>query len=83
LLPEPEEDSNEEVSPNKWYYKVEMNYDAFEDRQNRNSSTIYEESYPASWDTTDDKKITVVRIEPYKEKARLVDLEESNIYNLT
>ena len=83
LLPEPEEGSNEEVSPNKWYYKVEMNYDAFEDRQNRNSSTIYEESYPASWDTTDDKKITVVRIEPYKEKARLVDLEESNIYNLT
>lgn len=73
----------------KWYYKIQMDWSAFaEDRDGdgnpirRDADKIYEEPYTAAW-TVDETGVTPKRVESYKEKERLVDLEESNIYNIT
>lgn len=67
----------------EWSYSIEMNYDAYPPiNGGRSTSIIYEEEYPASWNSNG-TTLTVVRTEKCKEKERLVELEESNIYNLT
>ena len=70
------------TSPREWYYEIQMNYSAFPDAAERESNKVYEEAYPSSW-KVEDNKLTVATVEPAQEKARLVDLVESNIYNLT
>ena len=70
------------TSPREWYYEIQMNYSAFPDAAQRETNKIYEEAYPSSW-KVEDNKLTVATVEPAQEKARLVDLVESNIYNLT
>jgi len=69
------------TDPRKWYYRVEMDWSSYsnEEGNERRSDTIYEEEYVASWD--DEGKAT--RVETYKEKERLIDEENSNLYNLT
>lgn len=62
-----------------WYYSLNMDWSSYEDSQLRSNKKIYEESYTASWDGN----LIPTRIEKYKEKERLVDIEESNIYNVT
>ena len=81
LLQLPE--NTNECSPNKWYYSVDMNYDSFKDGYSRSRNIVYEEEYASSWNVDESGKLIVVDTQPYIEKARLVDLEESNIYNLT
>lgn len=56
-----------------WYYAIQMNWDSFPNPSvfNKNVHRIYEEQY------YDGDTVNIV------EKARMVDLEESNIYNLT
>lgn len=54
----------------------------------RRLDRIYEEEYISSWEyikseTGRDETLIPAHMEPYKEKLRLVDLEKSNIYNLT
>jgi len=74
-----------ERNPRKWYYTIEMNYNAFPDLPNhvaRDPHIIYEESYAAAWKIEEDK-LKVDRYEDCVEKERLIDEEESNIYNLT
>lgn len=68
----------------EWYYKIEMNWDSFaeDEGQARKSDIIYEEPYTASWKLAEGILVPDI-IESYKEKERLVDLEESNHYNLT
>ena len=72
-------------SPNKWYYSIEMNYDAYVSigGEGRKEYIVYEEPYASSWHADENGNITVTREEGVKEKERLGDLEESNIYNLT
>ena len=73
----PQLPSNGYIDPNQWYYKVDMNWGSYEG--NRVSSKIYEDAYVKSWNDN----YTPKEIADQKEKERLVDLEESNIYNLT
>ena len=71
-----------EVSPKKWYYKVDMKYDSFSILPNgktRRNDKIYEDAYVSSWTENLDPKT----IQCVLEKRRLVDSNESNIYNLT
>lgn len=54
----------------------------------RRLDKIYEEEYVSSWEYQGSEeglndKLIPSNVEPYKEKLRLVDLEKSNIYNLT
>lgn len=78
-----------------WSYEVQMDWSAFdgiisdEDRLNqsvRQVNKIYEEEYISSWTyqgSQEEGKLVPRKIESFKEKLRLVDLEKSNIYNLT
>jgi len=71
-----------ERNPRKWYYSIEMNYNGFIYADKRDSHVVYEEPYAASWEIKDDV-LKAIRYEELEEKARLIDEEESNIYNLT
>ena len=68
----------------QWYYEVRMNWDAYADGDKRDTDKVYEEEYTSSWSLNEaENKVLPAAIEKYKEKMRLVDLEESNIFNLT
>lgn len=79
----------------KWDYEIQMDWSSYdgiiEDLDNdareakglRRTDMIYEEEYVASWETINGEYLTPSRMEGFKEKLRLVDLEKSNIYNLT
>lgn len=66
-----------------WQYSIQMDY-AMNGGEALLSNKVYEDEYIASWaadETTG--KVKGTRISKTQEKYRLVDLEESNIYNLT
>lgn len=66
-----------------WQYSIQMDY-AMNGGEALSSNKVYEDEYIASWaadETTG--KVKGTRISKTQEKYRLVDLEESNIYNLT
>lgn len=67
----------------QWFYRVNMDWSSYSGIAGRDSDKIYEEDYVASWTTDSNNNLVANTIEHAKEKARLVDLEESNIYNLT
>ena len=83
----------------KWDYEIQMDWSAFdgitekldnetrEEQGLRRTDKVYEEEYISSWQLLDkdDKNSVLVpaKLESFKEKLRLVDLEKSNIYNLT
>jgi hypothetical protein len=75
----------------RWNYEVKMDWSGIDginslDRRNnpflRQSNKVYEEEYISSWEAGKDKMVPA-KSEPFKEKLRLVELEKSNIYNLT
>jgi hypothetical protein len=68
--------------PNKWYYKVEMNWDSYGSNLNKESDKIYEDEYVASWEESDGKLIPS-KTEASREKERPVEISESNVYNIT
>ena len=65
----------------EWYYTVQMNYESYSmvNTTNRRTDVIYEEEYTRSWN--DD--LTTKDIQEVREKQRMVDTSESNIYNIT
>lgn len=69
----------------RWKYRVEMDWSAFNNylAQPRDSSKIYEETYISGWDNNLDDLLIPTQREDYREKSRQVDLQDSNIYNLT
>lgn len=81
-------------SNSNWKYEIKMNWCGFDGviepltneerttRGLRRTDTIYEEEYVSAWQ---DKNGILVpyQAESFKEKLRLVELEKSNIYNLT
>ena len=74
--------------PRKWYYKIDMDWTSFANGKNRKRNVIYEESYTSSWEIqenpSDGKNYVVpVKEEDYKEKCRIVETSDSNIYNIT
>ena len=66
-------------SPRVWYYTVQLNQNSFEDNRGRSSGKIYEESYAVDWDNN--MKPTTMM--PYREMARAMSIENSNLYNIT
>ena len=38
--------------PNKWYYKIEMNWDSYNSAAERESDMVYEDEYVSSWVST-------------------------------
>lgn len=82
LLPYTENENN--IKPNKWYYKVEMNWASYEGGQTRDPEKIYEDEYVSSWKIDDVSGVLVpAAVEALKEKWRIVEIKESNIYNIT
>ena len=78
LTPLPSNVSN--LDATKWYYNIEMDWSAYD--SDRDSNKIYEDEYVASWNDSG-TGYTPSEIVEAKEKERMVDLEESNAYNLT
>ena len=81
-----------------WDYEIQMDWSGFdgvtvnltnairEQRGLRRTDKIYEEEYVSSWEhigTEEDGRLVPSNMEAFAEKLRLVDLEKSNIYNLT
>ena len=82
LLPYTENENS--IKPNKWYYKVEMNWASYEGGQTRDPEKVYEDEYVSSWKIDDASGILVpAAVEALKEKLRIVEIKESNIYNIT
>ena len=75
----------EPINPNKWYYAVQMDWSAYGDVfGQRATDKVYEEGYTSAWVLDEDTNALIPQAEEqYREKARLVDAEESNIFNLT
>ena len=66
LLPYPDDPA--EIVPNKWYYKVEMNWSAYNGRMTRDKHKVYEDEFVASWDTNYNGVLVPIAIEAMKEK---------------
>ena len=78
LLPTPNDTSL--MKPRVWYYKIQMNWNSFNSASNRDINKVYEEEYISSWD---DNTLQPATIASVREKARPVDIKESNLYNIT
>ena len=67
-----------------WYYKVEMDWSGYSHIGDveRETDKVYDEEYVTSW-TTELLPKDADSIQSYKEKTRILDEKESNIYNLT
>ena len=79
------------INPAEWYYDIQMDWSAYSKKTNsilraRDTDKVYEEEYVSSWEVIGGDNPTGLApkaVEYYKEKERLVDLSESNKYNLT
>lgn len=73
------------VNPMQWYYSIEMDWGSYE--SGRISSKIYDDAYVGEWNVTKSggqiTGMTPKTTVETQEKYRLVDIEESNIYNIT
>lgn len=77
-----------------WTYEIQMNWSAYDGvaeeysneirEQNglRRTDKVYEDEYVSSWETSSGK-LTPSNLVPFKEKARMVNIEKSNRYNAT
>ena len=69
------------IDSRTWYYTVQMNWNSFKNDEGnqRQSYKVYEEPYATSWDNN----LVPLHMENYREKARAVESEKSNLYNIT
>ena len=68
------------VNSTKWYYRVQMSWKSFRTGRVRISDKIYENEYTSAYDTELRPSATNVTL---REKARAIETENSNIYNIT
>ena len=68
-----------EMNSTKWYYKVEMSQSGYAGAIQLNPDKIYTEAAITDWDNNGN----AVSYEGVKEMLRLVDIKESNLYNIT
>ena len=71
------------VSPNKWYYDIQMSWNASADSVGRAGNKIYEEEYTTSWGLNAYNEVIPLSFSELKEKERPIEIEESNLYNIT
>lgn len=81
---------NEIINANKWYYRVVMDWSDYSHVVDipRANDKIYEEAFVTSWDSNlcpmnTNNSTNPDSITQYKEKTRIMDEKDSNIYNLT
>ena len=69
------------INPRTWYYKVEMDWSSFAYSSSiqRHTNIVYEEAYVASWNG----ELVPQSVEQYREKARPIEIDKSNLYNIT
>ena len=79
ISPLPE--NSDDINPNTWYYEICMDWSSFA-ATGLESNRIYDEEYATTW-TTENNKLVAASVMPPKEKSRLIDIEESNYYNIT
>lgn len=79
ITPLPE--NSDDINPNTWYYEICMDWSSLA-ATGLESNRIYDEEYATTW-TTENNKLVAASVMPPKEKSRLVDIEESNYYNIT
>ena len=78
---QPLPDDSTLIDPNTWYYKISM----LQQITNNNAillqsnNIIYEAPYTSSWDDN----LTPLTVETAREKQRPINIEQSNIYNIT
>ena len=74
------EDNKNNLNPNTWYYRLQMNWNSFEQgASGRSSMQLYEETYTTAWN--DD--LVPTKTKSFAIKQRMVDAKNSNIYNIT
>lgn len=64
-----------------WECEVQMDWSGYD--TSRASNIIYEDAYAAAWDVSNEDKFIPTTVVQSKEKERLIDVEESNRYNIT
>lgn len=67
------------INPTKWYYDIRMAHTSMYHTNTVYDDKIYEEGYATDWTNNN---IPINYIET-REMARLVDINESNLYNIT
>lgn len=71
------------IDPRRWYFRIDMDWSSFQAANiNRNSHTVYEEEFVGEWQLEGEQLVPKV-IENAKEKERIIEVNESNIYNIT
>lgn len=72
-------------SVSDWDYLIQMDWSSYRNGADRDSNKVYEEGYVSSWElkTDNDNYYIPAAEEQYREKERCVDIEESNVYNIT
>lgn len=63
-----------------WTYEVQMDWSDYDG--NRASDKVYEDAYVSSWHLGD-KELVAAALEKSREKARIVSVSNSNVYNAT
>ena len=73
-----------DIQPQTWYYELQMDWSSFPNADQLSSKKIYDEEYVTNWiiDANTDELIPG-NIQPPREKSRMLDFSESNIYNIT
>lgn len=69
-----------------WKYEVRMDWSSFSsiyDNVQKESNIVYEDEYVSSWYPDNNQKMMPREIQATREKCRLIDVSESNIYNIT
>lgn len=79
IMPYVPSDENS-VDAAQWYYKIDMDWGSSAGIRLKNK--VYEDPYVKSWTIKNGKYIPTL-IEETKEKERLPDINESNLYNIT
>ena len=64
---------------NSWYYVIDMDWSTYGHSDERAANKVYEEPYATSWKIN----LTPEKMEKHKEKARMVEGSNSNLYNLS
>lgn len=63
-----------------WTYEVQMDWSDYDG--NRANDKVYEDAYVSSWHLGD-KELVAAALEKSREKARIVSVSNSNVYNAT
>lgn len=67
------------ISFRTWYYDIRMDWSAYDDGLHRLSGEVYEDPYITNWD----ENLKATGFSELEPKARIIEIENSNLYNIT